>query len=131
MITAAIHTLARLRLSIFMQGCLMAVGFAQWVFARAGGGPLSAQTWGEAALLFPLEFWALAMIGGSLLTFLGLLYPPNWRLIRIGCVVQVTHMSFLGSSALATGGDPVIFVFAFLMLVPVHLFLALRAGHEH
>ena len=121
----------RTRLSVVFEACLVIVGMAQWVFARWNGQPLSPLTWGEAAVQLPLEVWAVAMMGGSALTFLGLLYPPNWTLIRIGCMIQIAHISFLGSSALFTGGDPVIVVFAFCLLVPVHLFLALRAGHEH
>lgn len=130
MMRAVTQVVYRTRLSVVFEACLIIVGMTQWAYAKLHNAPLSAQTWGEAALQFPLEAWALAMMGGSLLTFLGLLYPPNPRLIRIGCMVQIAHMSFLGSSALFTGGDMVIAVFAFLLLVPLHLFLAMRAGHE-
>jgi hypothetical protein len=121
----------RLRLAVVFEACLIVVGMAQWMFSKLQSEPLSPETWGEAAMQLPLEAWAVAMMGGSLLTFLGLLYPPNLTLIRIGCIVQIGHISFLGSSALFTGGDTVIVVFAFCLLVPVHLFLAARAGHDY
>lgn len=127
---AVTQVIYRTRLSVVFEGLLVLVGLAQWVFAVLHAQPLAVDTWGRAALLLPLEAWALAMTLGSLSVFLGLLYPPNVRLIRIGCFVQITHIGLLGVSAATTGGDPVVAVFAFGLLVPLHVFLALRSGHE-
>lgn len=120
----------RTRLSVVFSACLVVVGLLQWIWARLSDQPLEASTWGEAALAFPLELWAIFMTLGSLMVFLGLLYPPHARIVRFGCLIQIAHISYLGFSAAITGGDPVIAAFAFTVLVPVHLFLALRAGHD-
>ena len=131
MIDRAIQHVYRLRMAVVFEFLLILVGALQWMYARLIDAPLSTQTWGEMALLLPLEAWAIAMMGGSLLTFLGLLYPPSPRLIMIGCTVQIAHMSFLGVSAMKTGGDPVVGAFAFGLLVPLHLFLMAKARYDY
>ena len=119
----------RTRFSVIMMVSFFFAGCAQWAIARLNGEGLRAETWGELATQFPLEFWALAMIGGSFLTLLGLIHPPNVRLTQIGVMVQVAHISLLGSSALMTGGDPVVGAFA-TVFVAWHFIIALRVRHD-
>ena len=131
MIDRAIQHVCRTRMSIIIELLLMGVGMMQWMRARLSDVPLSTQTWGTWALAMPLEAWALAMMGGSLLTLLGLLYPPSFRLIIIGCLVQAAHIGALGLSAALSGGDPVISAFAFGLLLPLHAIIAARAWHGY
>jgi len=119
----------RTRFSVIMMASFFFAGCAQWAIARLSGDGLRPETWGALATQFPLEAWALAMIGGSLLTLLGLLHPPNVRFTQIGVMIQVGHISLLGSSALMTGGDPVVGAFA-LIFVSWHFIIALRISHD-
>lgn len=119
----------RTRFSVIIMVSFFFAGCAQWAIARLKGGGLRAETWGELATQFPLEGWALAMIGGSFLTLLGMIHPPNVRLTQIGVFIQVGHISLLGSSALMTGGDPVVGAFA-IVFVAWHFILAFRISHD-
>jgi hypothetical protein len=52
---AVLQTVYRTRFSVVFMACLTFVGMMQWVAAKLTDDELSPQTWGEAALQFPLE----------------------------------------------------------------------------
>ena len=53
------------------------IGALFWVQAALQTQAFSVQTFGRFALQFPAEFWAGAMMAGSLVTFGGLMHPPR------------------------------------------------------
>jgi hypothetical protein len=102
-------------LSSTMIGCLF------WVKAALQAEAFNVDTFGRFALEFPAEFWAGSMIVGSLLTFGGLMHPPKKWAVIAGSIVNAIQFTGLGYSALVTGGEPVVGMYASIMFAPASI----------
>lgn len=99
-----------------------------WLDTQRGGDSFSPETWGAWACQWPAEAWAAMMIVGSVLSISGLMHPVTRTRIIVGASVQVCHFFALSLSAMTTGGEFVIAVFALLFFVPMHIVLAWEAA---
>lgn len=88
------------------------IGALFWIEAKAQGEAFNVETFGEFALLFPAEFWAAAMMAGSILTFAGITHPPQKWAIVVGSLVNVAQFTGLAYSAIFTGGEQVVGLYA-------------------
>ena len=88
------------------------VGAAFWIMAKVQVEAFSAQTFGQFALLFPAEFRAGAMMAGGLLTFIGVVDPPKRAAIVTGSAISAAQFTGLAYSAIMTGGEAVVGLFA-------------------
>lgn len=94
------------------------IGCLFWVQAILQHEAFNVDTFGRFALQFPAESWAGAMIVGSLLTFAGMMQPPRRWMMVAGSLVNVLQFSGLGYSAILTGGELVVGLYASLMFAP-------------
>lgn len=90
------------------QAAIFVVGSLFWIEARLQGEAFSPAMFGEFALLFPAEFWALLMMGSATMVWAGLLNPIKRWMVAVGSGLQVCNFLALGGSALMTGGESVI-----------------------
>lgn len=97
------------------------IGSLFWAQAQLQEEAFNVDTFGRFALMFPAEFWAAAMMAGSLLTFAGLMHPPKRWAIIAGSVVNALQFTGLGYSAIVTGGEVVVGLYASLMFAPASL----------
>jgi hypothetical protein len=106
------------------------IGSLFWVQAALQDGAFNVDTFGRFALQFPAEFWAGSMMVGSLLTFAGLTHPPKRWLMIAGSVVNALQFTGLGYSAIVTGGEVVVGLYASIMFAPASL-ITLWAAVQH
>lgn len=97
------------------------IGCLFWVQATLQHDAFNVATFGEFALQFPAEFWAGLMMGGSLLTFIGLMHPPKKWAVVAGSLINAAQFTGLGYSAIVTGGEVVVGLYASLMFAPASL----------
>lgn len=97
------------------------IGSLFWAQAALRAEAFNVDTFGSFALHFPAEWWAGAMIVGSLLTFGGLMHPPKKWAICLGSVINAVQFTGLGYSALVTGGEPVVGMYASIMFAPASI----------
>jgi hypothetical protein len=88
------------------------VGMAFWLLARAQPEAFSVETFGRFALMFKAEVWAAAMMAGSIITFVGVMHPPQRWAIMLGSVINAVQFAGLCYSALFTDGALVVGVYA-------------------
>lgn len=119
------HSLARFRpLAMAFEFGLFFIGTLFWIEARLKGDSFSADIYGNVALLLPAEFWAVLMMGASAITINGLIKPIHNRRVALGSCLQLANFTALAYSAAFTGGEFVIAVFASVMFVTPHIWLA-------
>ncbi len=106
------------------------IGALFWVQAALQDQAFSAQTFGRFALQFPAEFWAGAMMAGSLVTFGGLMHPPRRWAMLLGAAINATQFAGLAYSAIFTGGEVVVGLYAGLMFTPASV-ITLWAAAQH
>lgn len=107
-------------LALLQFGTLI-VGIMIWVEAWIGGGSaFRPETWGRWAHDASAEFWGAALIGVSTLSIIGLLEPPRRWMVSIGAAGHCLLLLFVGASAVLTGGDLAVAVFAMTALFPLH-----------
>jgi hypothetical protein len=106
------------------------IGAMFWRQAIQQEGAFNVDTFGRFALMFPAEWWAGAMMAGSLLTFWGLTHPPKRWLMIAGSVVNALQFTGLGYSAILTGGEVVVGLYASIMFAPASL-ITLWAAVQH
>lgn len=88
------------------------VGMAFWLLAQSQPEAFSAATFGAFALQFKAELWALAMMAGSIITFVGVMHPPHRWAIVLGSAINMVQFAGLCYSALFTGGEMVVGAYA-------------------
>lgn len=107
----------------FVQIGLVAIGGMFWVMASLQAAPFDVSTYGEFALLFQAEAWALAMMGPAALTWIGLRDPVKRWMVAIGAGLQMVNFCALGYSMLFTGGQPMMGIFALVFFAPLHAYI--------
>lgn len=120
-----LHSLARYRpIAMAFEIGLFFIGVLFWIEARLSGEAFSASIYGNFALVFPAEFWAMIMMCGAAITVNGLIKPVHRKRIALGAIVQIFNFGFISASAAFTGGEFVIAVFASVIFLTPHLWLA-------
>lgn len=97
------------------------VGVIIWMEAwLASGTSFRPETWGSWAWQASAEFWGAAFMGVSALSIIGLLEPPRRWMVSVGATGHCVILLALGASALFSGGDKAVTVFALTALFPLH-----------
>ena len=86
------------------------------------------QTWGALAYAIPARWWASYGIVAALVTFIGLCIPVRRWLIVIGAGMQCAQFLVLSWSAVFTGGEPVIGLYAYVIFLPAHIWLMIEGA---
>lgn len=113
-----------------MQLALFVVGSLFWVQASMQDSAFSEAIYGEFALLFPAEVWAMAMMGPAAMVWIGLRRPVKRWMVAVGAAIQIVQFSALGYSALYTGGEPIIGIFCTVLFAPLYTRILWEAGSD-
>lgn len=96
------------------QWALIFVGSLFWWMAAWEPAAFSEELYGRIALMFKAEAWAMAMMAPAVLILIGLRDPVKRWMVAVGAALQAIQFGLLGYSAIFTGGEPIIGVFAWL-----------------
>lgn len=96
------------------QWALIFCGSVFWWMASWHTEAFSADLYGHFALRFQAEAWAMAMMAPAAMVLIGLQDPVKRWMVAIGALLQFIQFGALGYSAIFTGGEPIIGVFAWL-----------------
>ena len=125
------HSIARYRpLLMAFQILLFFAGSMFWIDARTSDVAFSTSVYGEFALQYPAELWAGAMMGFSTITWLGLIKPIRKNMVAIGAIGNAVQFMLLSYSAVFTGGEFVIGIFASSIFLTPHVWLSIEAVIE-
>ena len=105
----------------------LATGSLFWMMAVNQDQAFSAELYGEFALRFKAEVWALAMMCPSAMIWVGLRHPIKRWMVIIGSALQVLQFLALGYSAWFTGGEPIIGVFCNVLFAPLFAYMLMEA----
>jgi hypothetical protein len=109
---------------------LMLVGALFWAQASMTHEAFDAALYGEFALVFRAEAWAMAMMAPSAMILIGLRQPVKRWMVAIGAALQALQFSALGYSALWTGGEPIIGIFCLVLFLPLFVRMAVEARSD-
>lgn len=124
------HTLARYRpMFMLMETMLFAIAGAFWIATDTTPEAFSARTWGEFAYSFPAQMWASLLMIASFATFIGLLHPPERRMIFAGLTLHVLNYGTLAVSAAISNGDLAVAFYAGFFLT-FHALLGLLTARR-
>lgn len=107
----------------YAQIAMVIVGAIFWAMASHQVAPFDADTFGEFALQFPAEAWAMAMMGPAAIVWVGLRDPVKRWMVAIGAGMQFVNFCALGYSFIFTGGEPVMGLFALIFFAPLHAYI--------
>lgn len=107
----------------------VAIGAVFWIEASLRGEGFSPEVFGRFATSFPAEMWAASLMAGGAITYIGLIHPPKRGAIICGSVINLMQFTGLAYSAIHTGGELVIGLYASVMLAPLALITAWKAIH--
>lgn len=117
---------------IWSQFAIAMIGCLFWALAQMRDDAFSADVFGNFALQFPAEAWAVVMGGASLMVWLGLQRPPRRWMIAVGSAIQAAQYIALGYSAIATGGEVVIGAHCTIVFAPFFGWICWKAvGLDH
>jgi hypothetical protein len=105
------------------------IGAAFWIESSLRGDAFSADVFGRFATSFRAELWAASMMAGGGLTYIGLIHPPNRGMVAFGSAISLGQFLALAYSAIHTGGELVIGLYASTMLAPLSLITLWKALH--
>ena len=108
---------------------LALIGAFFWIEATMRGEAFATEVFGAFATSFPAEMWAAGLMAGGAFTYIGLIHPPRRPAILTGSFINVTQFLALSYSAIHTGGEMVIGLYASLYLAPVSIITAVKALH--
>ena len=112
---------------MFLQISLAFIGCLFWFEAQMQGEAFSAEIYGTLAVQYPAEYWAIAMMAGSAITFNGLMHPIQRGWIILGSFIHAFCFSMLAVSAIFYQGQFVIGVFSSVCFLTPHVWLAIEA----
>lgn len=104
---------------------LLAIATLFWIDATTTKAGFSADTWGYFSYQYPAAMWAFIMMAASAITINGLLLPTKHWMVIVGCAMQLIQFSAIAYSAIFTGGEFVVGIYAGLYFAPMFA-LALR-----
>lgn len=96
------------------QWALIFVGALFWWMASWRPEAFDAAIYGSFALIFPAEAWAMAMMAPAAMILIGLQDPVKRWMVAVGSGLQLMQFASLGWSAIFTGGEPIIGIFAWV-----------------
>lgn len=108
-------------LQLFVIGCLF------WVGSTDGHLSFTSATWGNFAYSAPAEFWAFVTMAFSAITFNGLMKPVRHWMVALGSGLHCLHFLVLSYSAVFTGGEMAIGIYASVLLLPLHMWMLLES----
>lgn len=106
---------------------LFIVGSMFWAFTAMGGDVMHPQIYGDLACQFDAQLWAGAMMAGAAMVLNGLIRPINNWMVGLGGGLLCANFGLLTYSAIFTGGEFVIGVFAGVFFLSWHVWLTLEA----
>ena len=107
----------------YTQVAMVIIGGLFWFMAAKQAAPFDVENYGEFALEYPAEAWAMAMMGPAALTWVGLRDPVKRWMVAIGSGLQFINFCALGYSFIFTGGQPVMGLFALVFFAPLHAYI--------
>lgn len=108
---------------------LFVIGVLFWIDATMGATSFTPLVWGDLAYSIPAICWAFVNMGCAALTIAGLIRPVrNWMVI-VGAVLSIAQYLVLAWSAMFDGGTAIIAMFAFVLLIPFHIWLLFEAAN--
>jgi hypothetical protein len=105
------------------QVAMFIIGAVFWAMATIQAAPFDAETFGDFALQYPAEAWAMAMMGPAAMVWVGLRNPVKHWMVAIGAGMQFLNFCALSYSFLWTGGQPVMGLFAIIFFAPLHAYI--------
>jgi len=125
------HSIARYRpLLMGFQILLFIAGSLFWWEAKTSNEAFNVTLYGSFALQYPAELWAGAMMGFSTLAWIGLIKPIHKKMVAIGAIGNAIQFMLLSYSAVFTGGEFIVGVFASLLFLTPHVWLSIEAVIE-
>lgn len=106
--------LSRMQIALFIVGALF------WYQASTQEAAFSERLYGEFALHFAAEMWAIGMMAPAAMIWIGLRQPVKRWMVSVGSLIEFSQFLALGFSALATGGEPIIGIFCMVYFAPIY-----------
>jgi hypothetical protein len=111
----------------YIQLGLIFMGSVFWAMAWNREEAFSADIYGEFALMFRAEAWALAMMCPAAMIWVGLRHPLKRWMVAVGSMLQLIQFMALGYSAIHTGGEPIIGMFCNGFFAPLFAYMLVEA----
>lgn len=111
----------------YIQIGLIFMGSCFWIMARLQDNVFDVAMYGEFALRFKAEAWALAMMCPAAMIWVGLRHPVKHWMVAVGSALQVMQFLALGYSAIFTGGEPIIGLFCNGFFAPLFAYMLVEA----
>ncbi len=125
---AATDAIGRYRpLLVASNAALLIIGALFMADAVTGAQGFNESTWGKFAYSYPAEMWASIMMAGCAMCLIGLVNPVRWWMVTFGGVVQCVNFIALAYSAIVTGGEYAVGVYASFYFAPFYLWLSTMA----
>jgi hypothetical protein len=112
------------------QWALGIVGALFWVQASMTKEAFDPALYGDFALQFQAEAWAMAMMAPCAMILIGLREPVKRWMVGVGSALQAVQFSALGYSAIWTGGEPIIGIFCLVLFLPLYARMAVEARSD-
>lgn len=106
---------------IFFQAILLLIGCYFWIAAELEAVKFSSATWGMFAYDLSAEFWAALNMGASAISIIGLIDPIRRGMVICGGILHVLEYIGLTYSAMYTGGDPAVGIYASALLTSINI----------
>lgn len=111
----------------YIQIGIIFIGSCFWVMARLQDDVFDVNMYGEFALRFKAEAWALAMMCPAAMVWVGLRHPVKHWMVAVGAALQMSQFLALGYSAIFTGGEPIIGLFCNGFFAPLYAYMLVEA----
>jgi hypothetical protein len=112
---------------LWINVALFVVASGFWIEAHFINLAFSPEIYGTFATALPSQAWAGTMAIAAVITFTGLVQPIHRRKVAIGACIHSAQFTALAYSAIMTGGELVIGLFASVVFAPMFLKLAYEA----
>lgn len=109
-----------LECSLFVIACLF------WVTITMEGSAFNPEMWGTLAYALPAEAWAALAIIATMVTIVGLVEPPQRRMVTLGAAMSCVQYLVLSISAWCFDGQPIVGLYAGFLLLPLHAVLLMQ-----
>jgi len=114
----------RINVLLFIIACLF------WVDSITAAEGFKEATWGKFAYSYPAEMWAALMMAASAVTINGLMMPVKRWMVVAGAALHLTQFSIVAYSAIFTGGEFVVGIYAGLFFAPIFGFALKEAMRD-
>ena len=110
-----------------IQVAMVVIGGLFWAQAVHRPEAFEVAMYGQFAVSYPAELWALAMMCPAAMTWVGLRNPVKSWMVAVGAGLQALQFLALSYSAISTGGEPIIGYFCSVLFAPLHFKLFVEA----